>query len=262
MHNPIDISIPIHGEMPVYPGDNPLLRRWLRRIRDGERVNLSALTLGSHTGTHVDAPYHFKDDGIRLDQIPLHVFVGEALVVDITDPVSVKAAAIRDLELASAERVLFKTRNSRLWSEAEFREDFVYIESDAAQHLVELGTRLVGIDYLSVDRYGDGSSPAHNALLGNGVVIVEGLDLSAVDPGIYTLVCLPLKIPGAEGLQRGRYCCRDGRDRPTASRPVRGLFAHQRYRKASPAVRRFSSCNSHDDLRVTPETLKLVALPL
>jgi arylformamidase len=199
MHNPIDISIPIHAEMPVYPGDNPLLRRWLRRIRDGERVNLSALTLGSHTGTHVDAPYHFKDDGIRLDQVTLQVLVGAALVVDIADPVSVKASALRDLGLTSAERVLFKTRNSQLWSEARFREDFVYIEPDAAEYLVHLGTRLVGIDYLSVDRYGDRSSPAHNALLGNGVVIVEGLDLSAADPGTYTLICLPLKIPGAEG---------------------------------------------------------------
>ena len=199
MHNPIDISIPIHAEMTVYPGDNSLRRSWVRRIRDGERVNLSALTLGSHTGTHVDAPFHFKDDGIRLDQVPLQVFVGQARVVEISDPVSVKATALRDLGLASAERVLFKTRNSQLWSEAEFREDFVYIESDAAQYLVDLGMRLVGIDYLSVDRYGDGSSPAHNTLLGNGVVIAEGLDLSAADQGTYTLVCLPLKIPGADG---------------------------------------------------------------
>jgi len=199
MQELFDITMPIHPKMPVFPGDDPPQQKWLHRIQDGDGNNLSALVLGSHTGTHVDAPYHFVENGITLDQIPLEVFVGKALVIEITDPESISVDELRRHPIASAERVLFKTRNSSLLSRSEFQEDFVYIEGSAAEYLVRQGVRLVGVDYLSVDQYGAESSPAHHTLLGHGVVILEGADLSSVEPGAYTLVCLPLKVIGAEG---------------------------------------------------------------
>ena len=199
MHKLFDITLPIHAEMAVYPGDDPPRRTWLRRIQDGDRNNLSALAIGSHTGTHVDAPYHFVENGTTLDQIPPETFVGEALVVEITDPRSITVAELKTHPISSVKRVLFKTRNSSLLASSAFQEDFVYIGGQAADYLVEQGVRLVGIDYLSVDEYGAQSSPAHHALLGHGVVIVEGVDLSSVEPGVYTLICLPLKVVGAEG---------------------------------------------------------------
>jgi len=195
----LDITVPIQTGMAVYPGDNPPEREWLRTIGNRDRINLSTLTLGSHTGTHVDAPFHFDEKGMTLDQVPLSTFVGEAVVIQIADPVSVTVVELQQHALSSAQRVLLRTRNSQLWSRGRFQEDFVYIEPGAAEYLATLGVRLVGIDYLSVDRFGDTSSPAHHALLGKGMVIVEGLDLSKVDPGTYTLVCLPLSITGAEG---------------------------------------------------------------
>ena len=199
MQELFDITMPIHSKMPVFPSDDPPQREWLHRIQDGDSNNLSALALGSHTGTHVDAPYHFIEDGLTLDQIPLQVFVGEALVIEITNPESISVAELRGHPIASAERVLFKTHNSSALSRNGFRKDSVYIEEGAAEYLVRQGVRLVGIDHLSVDQYGAESSPAHHSLLGHGVVILEGADLSSVEPGTYTLVCLPLKVTGAEG---------------------------------------------------------------
>ena len=199
MQELFDISMPIHSKMPVFPGDGLPQQKWLHRMEEGDGNNLSALALGSHTGTHVDAPFHFVENGITLDEIPLEVFVGKALVIEITDAVSISVEELRLHPIASAERVLFKTRNSSTLSRSGFQEDFVYIEGGAAEYLVSLGVRLVGVDYLSVDRYGDESSPAHHTLLGHGVVILEGADLSMVEAGVYTLVCLPLKVMGAEG---------------------------------------------------------------
>ena len=199
MQELFDITMPLHPKMPVFPGDQSPQRKWLHRIQYGDGNNLSALALGSHTGTHVDAPYHFVENGITLDQIPLEVFVGKALVIEITDPDSISVDELRRHPIASAERVLFKTRNSSTLSRNRFQEDFVYMEGAAAEYLVRQGVRLVGVDYLSVDQYGDESSPTHHTLLGHGVVILEGADLSSVDPGAYTLVCLPLKVTGAEG---------------------------------------------------------------
>jgi len=199
MQELFDITMPIHSEMPVFPGDDPPQQKWLHRIQNGDGNNLSALALGSHTGTHVDAPYHFVENGITLDQVPLEVFVGKALVIEITNPDSISIDGLRRHPIASAERVLFKTRNSSTLSRSGFQEDFVYIELAAAEYLVRQGVRLVGVDYLSVDQYGSDSNPAHHTLLGHGVVILEGTDLSLVEPGTYTLVCLPLKVTGAEG---------------------------------------------------------------
>ena len=199
MHELFDITVPIHMEMAIYPGDDPPQQKWLHRMQDGDPNNLSTLLLGSHTGTHVDAPYHFVPNGITLDQVSLAVFVGKAVVIEISNPKCITATELQGHPIGSCERVLFKTRNSLLITSGGFREDFVYIEAEAAEHLVRQGVRLVGVDYLSVDKSGSESSAAHHALLGRGVVIIEGVDLSSVEPGTYTLVCLPLKVTGAEG---------------------------------------------------------------
>ena len=181
----IDVSVPVRPGMITYPGDPEVRLERVSSIADGDVVNLSRLDLGVHSGTHVDAPLHFVDGGASVEALPLDVLVGPCVVVDGLD-----AAAVP----RGAERVLFKTRNSRLWERDEFSEDFVALDGEAARALVERGVRLVGIDYLSI-----GDEEAHQALLGAGVVAIEGLDLREVDPGEYRLVCAPLKLEGAEG---------------------------------------------------------------
>ena len=181
----IDVSVPVRPGMITYPGDPEVRLERVSSIADGDLANLSRLDLGVHSGTHVDAPLHFVEGGASVETLPLDVLVGPCVVVDGLD-----AAAVP----RGAERVLFKTRNSRLWERDEFSEDFVALDGEAARALVERGVRLVGIDYLSI-----GDEEAHQALLGAGVVAIEGLDLREVDPGEYRLVCAPLKLEGAEG---------------------------------------------------------------
>ena len=181
----IDVSVPVRPGMITYPGDPEVRLERVSSIGDGDVVNLSRLDLGVHSGTHVDAPLHFVDGWPSVETLPLDVLVGPCVVVDGLDPAAVPAGA---------ERVLFKTPNSRLWERAEFSEDFVALDAEAARALVERGVRLAGIDYLSI-----GDEGAHRILLGAGVVAVEGLDLREVEPGEYRLVCAPLKLEGAEG---------------------------------------------------------------
>ena len=171
--------------MITYPGDPEVRLERVSSIAGGDVVNLSRLDLGVHSGTHVDAPLHFVDGGPSVETLPLDVLVGPCVVVEGLDPAAVPPGA---------ERVLFKTPNSRLWDRDEFSEDFVALDAEAARPLVAAGVRLVGIDYLSI-----GDEEAHRILLGAGVVAVEGLDLREVEPGEYRLVCAPLKLEGAEG---------------------------------------------------------------
>jgi arylformamidase len=181
----IDVSVPVRPGMITYPGDPEVRLERVSSIADGDVVNLSRLDLGVHSGTHVDAPLHFVDGGPSVETLPLDVLVGPCVVVEGLDPAAVPAGA---------ERVLFKTPNSRLWEREEFSEDFVALDAERARALVAAGVRLVGIDYLSI-----GDEEAHRILLGAGIVAVEGLDLREVEPGDYRLVCAPLKLVGAEG---------------------------------------------------------------
>jgi arylformamidase len=181
----IDVSVPVRPGMITYPGDPEVRLERVSSIADGDVVNLSRLDLGVHSGTHVDAPLHFLEGGAAVETLPLDVLVGPCVVVE-----GLSIAAVP----AGAERVLFKTPNSRLWEREQFSEDFVALDGEAAQALVERGVRLVGIDYLSI-----GDEEAHHVLLGAGVVAVEGLDVREVEPGKYGLVCAPLKLVGAEG---------------------------------------------------------------
>jgi arylformamidase len=198
-----DISVGISAtETPVYAGDPGIEIISHAAIARGDAANVSLLRFGAHTATHVDAPAHFIEGARTISETPLDALVGKASVVRIADDVrEIGAEHIAALVPVGAERVLFKTRNSAFWSaeRANFREDFTYITGAGASALVERGARLVGIDYLSVEKFHSKTFETHTSLLARGVVIVEGLDLSAVEAGEYELVCLPLKIVGGAG---------------------------------------------------------------
>jgi arylformamidase len=189
----IDVSVPIRPGMVVWEGDPPVSFAPASSLEAGDPANVTTLALGSHSGTHVDAPLHFLAGGSGVDELPLEALVGPALVLDL---VSVEGdVRAGDLHFPDdVERLLLKTANSRLWGRDEFVAGHVAIAPDAARLLVDRGVRLVGIDYLSV-----GSPETHRILLGAGVVALESLDLRRVDPGAYQLVALPLPLVGVDG---------------------------------------------------------------
>lgn len=194
-----DVTVPLSGEVPTFPGDPRFEMDFVHRIEDGKPYNVAYLKLGAHAGTHVDAPFHFLREGKTVDQLPLDVLMGPARVVAVEAKDVIRRADVQALGLEGATRVLFKTRNSGTLRQQEFREDFVALAPDAAEWLVAKGMALVGVDYLSVEKFGSKDFAAHHALLGAGVVIVEGLDLSEVPPGDYEMACLPLRVVGADG---------------------------------------------------------------
>lgn len=198
-----DISVPIApGETPVYPGDPAIEIGPWNSISRGDPSNVTALSLCAHTGTHVDAPAHFIEGATGLASLPLETLVGEALVIEVPpDANAVVERHVREGLREGAARVLFKTRNSALWEDprGRFREDFTYVAPEAARALVAAGVRLVGFDYLSVDKFDSHDFETHRALLSAGVVVVEGLDLRGVGAGLYELVCLPLKLAAGSG---------------------------------------------------------------
>ncbi len=196
-----DVSVGISPQMPVWPGDPPVRLERVREIARGANSNVSHLNCGVHVGTHVDAPSHFLDGASSVETLPLKVLNGRAYVADLPD------AEVLDAETLEASgipprtrRVLFKTRNTEYWArgETKFQTDFVAVDRSGAEWLVQKGVQLVGIDYLSIAPYGE-SRPTHRVLLEAGVVVVEGLDLSKVSRGRYTLHCLPLKLMGSDG---------------------------------------------------------------
>jgi arylformamidase len=192
----IDISVPIRTRMPIYDRNPGVSLERALSIPRGDSANVSRLELGVHTGTHVDAPLHFFDDGAAAEQLPLEPLLGPAFVADgleLDGPID--GAALECCALpAGVERVLLKTRNGRLWGRDDFTRDFIRLDGDGARWLVARRVRLIGIDYLSI-----GDQEAHRVLLDAGITAVEGLDLRSVEPGWYELICLPLKIVGADG---------------------------------------------------------------
>jgi arylformamidase len=195
-----DITLPIEEGMIAYPGNPETRLRPHSRIADGDDANVTELSFGSHTGTHVDAALHFIDGGQAVDELPLDTLIGEAVVVEL--PQDVKAIGAAELEaagLGGAERVLLRTRNSELLGRDEFSEDFAYLTGDGAEYLVERGVRLVALDYLSVEAFDAEEPVAHETLLKREVVVVEGVDLRNVPAGRYELMCLPLKVKGIDG---------------------------------------------------------------
>jgi arylformamidase len=196
-----DISVPIRNGMPVWPSDPPVkLTAEAHLSHDkSHTIRVTSIEMGSHTGTHVDAPAHFVKGGKTLSEIPLEVFVGPATVFEIPDVRSIRLDHLEKLNWAGVERVLFKTDNSSHWDDSAFFEGFVYLEPEAGNFLVKRGVRLVGIDYLSIDRFRSEEHPTHFSLLPHDVVLLEGLNLSKILPGRYHMVALPLNLQNADG---------------------------------------------------------------
>jgi arylformamidase len=196
----IDISVPLYSGMVHWP-DNPAVRiEWIQDQSRGDAANVSKLELGAHTGTHMDAPRHFLADGAGLDELPLDATIGPARVIPIVHPHAIHPEELEGHRLRAGERVLFRTRNSeRCWKEDRFVEDFVYISAAGAQFIVQRKVRTVGIDYLSVGGYVHDGVETHQILLGAGIWLIEGLNLAAVKPGAYELICLPLRVVGGDG---------------------------------------------------------------
>ena len=199
----IDVSLGVGPEMLTWPGDPPVELEPAKRLAKGDSANVSELRLGTHTGTHVDPPFHFIDGAPTADQIDLNILVGPALVADLRDagptitPAELDALKIPD----GAERLLFRTPNSALWAEqpVRFPDSYTALTPEGARWCVDHRLRLVGTDFLSIEQKGAPGHPTHVTLLEAGVIILEGLDLSRVEPGAYDLAVLPLKIVGGDG---------------------------------------------------------------
>ena len=196
----IDITVTMHNGMAFWPDNPPFeIKRWLDMSK-GDTCNVSQISMGVHTGTHMDAPLHFFPDGADISQVPLEAVIGPARVIEIHDSESIKPAELEAHHIGQGERILFKTVNSaRYWQVPTFVKDFVYISQEAAHYLAQKAIQTVGVDYLSVGGFYKDGTETHQALLGAHIWIIEGLDLSAVAPGNYELLCLPLKIAGSEG---------------------------------------------------------------
>jgi arylformamidase len=195
-----DVSFPISAQTPVYAGDPDVRLEAASSFAKGDHANVTALCMGAHTATHVDAPNHFIDGTRRVDELDLEKLIGRARVVRVDDSVTaIEPEHFGDLE--GVERVLFKTKNSAFWNTPEtgFRKDFTYISPRAARALADSNMKLVGIDYLSVEKFGSEDFATHITLLEKEIVIVEGLDLREIEPGDYEIICLPLKIVSETG---------------------------------------------------------------
>lgn len=199
-----DVTVPITETMPVWPGDPRVRIERTSTLQGGDEANVSYLHLGSHTGTHVDAPYHFIAQGLTVDRLPLDVLVGPALVIDLEhlEGTTIDVFDLAEVHFArNTTRILLKTENSHLWEtrQTEFEREYVHLGPKAAEWLVKRGIRLVGVDYLSVEALNADGHRVHHTLLGAGIVIVEGLNLSRVPAGPCQVICLPLKIEGGDG---------------------------------------------------------------
>lgn len=196
----IDISVPIRNGMVRWPGDPSVQISRTRDMEKGDPCTISRLSMGTHTGTHMDAPIHFLSSGQGIDKAPFSAILGRARVIEILDPGLILPEELKPHRLRKGERALFKTRNSKhCWKKDAFVNDFVSVSLEAAHYLVKRRVRTVGIDYLSVGSFGDDGPQVHRELLRGGIWIIEGLDLSGIPPGLYELLCLPLRIMRGDG---------------------------------------------------------------
>ena len=197
-----DISVPIHPQLPVWPGDPQVVLERYRQLSEGDASNDSRLACSVHCGTHVDAPAHFVENGATVEQLPLDMLVGSATVAEFPEIDRITPDLLETQKLVpKTKRLLLKTKNSDLWKnpDHEFNPDFVALSSESARWMVSKGIKLVGIDYLSIQLFKDAEPLTHRILLEAGIIIIEGLNLHAVQPGVYQLICLPIKLAGSEG---------------------------------------------------------------
>lgn len=196
----LDISVPIKDGMVHWPGDPEIEIRRIKDLEAGDTATLSHISMGSHTGTHMDAPGHFIVKGKSIDQMPLDATVGRCRVIEIKAPDLIRSQELKPKGIRSGERILFKTQNSsRVWSTDSFVKDFVSISLEAAAYLAKSKVRCVGVDYLSVGAFQGNGPEVHRSLLSAGIWIIEGLNLSKIKAGRYDLVCLPLRILNGDG---------------------------------------------------------------
>jgi arylformamidase len=198
----IDISMPLHADLPKWPGTKAFTLNWDKRIENGDECNNSSLSFDTHFGTHIDAPLHFVHNGQPLHQLDLTTLIGPAQVIHIPNATSITGESLASMQFQTDTcRMLFKTRNSdsHIFLQNEFQKDFTALDESGAQWLVDHGNvKLIGMDYLSVQKY-DATKAVHEILLKAGIIILEGLNLANVLPGVYELICLPLNLVGAEG---------------------------------------------------------------
>ncbi|HEX5833284.1 MAG TPA: cyclase family protein [Pyrinomonadaceae bacterium] len=192
-----DVSVPLSSALPTYPGDPGIQIHDWSKLANGDGANVSALSFGAHTGTHVDAPAHFLEGARKVDALDLEILIGEAAVVHVPEEFrSIDEEFVTANCAAGTRRIIFKTRNSAFWAGdfTEFRTDFTYLTLEAAQALVQRGVKLIGIDYLSIEKFNSKDHEVHHALLSKEVIILEGLNLAGVPAGKYELICLPLRL--------------------------------------------------------------------
>jgi len=197
----IDVSLTLKTDVMHWPGDPPVLIERVRDMNAGDTVNLTKITMGAHSGTHIDAPRHFIKSGKGADRISLDALIGPARVIGISARNAIRKEDLARHRIKKGERILLRTRNStkKIFYKDAFTEDFVYLDKTAAEFLVERGIRTIGVDYLSVGGYKKDGHDVHKTLLGAGILVIEGLDLSPILPGRYDMICLPVKILDSDG---------------------------------------------------------------
>jgi len=209
-----DITLPISDSLVLWPGDPPIQITQPSNIERGDTATITRISMGAHTGTHVDAPLHFVSGGGSVDTLSLNTLIGDAVVIDATGHSELSATVLKNFKIPlGAKRILFKTENSGHWARGEsaFFTDYVAISNDGALWLIEHGCTLVGIDYLSIAPFHDTIS-THKTFLNAGVIVVEGLDLSSIESGNYHMICLPLKLEDGEGAPARVVLARPGED--------------------------------------------------
>jgi arylformamidase len=194
-----DITQTITPEIIVYPGDPAVKIEQTMSIAHGNIVNLSSIAMGTHTGTHVDAPSHFYDQGLTIPELPLEFLLGPAKVFEFQEQSVISKSDLQSCHIQRADRVLLKTKNSALLAKPEFDPTYTYVAPEAAEYLADIGIRTLGFDYLTIDPYGSLEFKAHYTLLGHDIIIIEGLNLSGITPGEYQMVALPLKLQNGNG---------------------------------------------------------------
>ena len=201
MNHPwIDLTIPIRPAMPIWPGNPAMTLERRQCLQHGDVCNVSHLSLGTHTGTHIDGLNHFVKGAPGIDQMPMELMTGPAKVIEIANPMQISARELRESAIIRGDRVLFKTRNSNgLHDRDDFERDFVHLSVDAAQYLAEVGVALIGVDYLSVGGFEGNVVDVHHALLESGIWCVEGLDMSQLLAGSYEFHCLPIRLVDGDG---------------------------------------------------------------
>jgi arylformamidase len=201
-NNFIDISLPLIADLPKWPGTPDFYLERFLDMENGDSCNNSRIECDVHSGTHIDAPLHFFQNAKSIDQIDLELLIGKVYVAYLPKIDIITEEILNSLQINDGIiRIFFRTKNSEIWlkRKCEFYENYVALSPDGAQWLVNKGIKLVGIDYLSIQRFNDTNSITHKILLGNEVIIIEGLNLCEIDEGMYELICLPLNIVGSDG---------------------------------------------------------------